>query len=72
MPYFVYNIHPGKQLELLEQFSTYKEARDNVRARRKELSEDDEHTVRLVHARHEEEAQRLLTAKREPRPAGEE
>jgi len=72
MPYFVYNIHPDKQLELLIQYPSYKEARDDVRARRKDMSEDAEHTVRLVHARHEQEAERLLTTKREPRPSGEE
>ena len=72
MPYFVYNIHPDKRLELLIQYPTYKEARDNVRERRKEMNEDTDHTVRLVHARHEQEAERLLAAKREPRPSGEE
>ena len=72
MPYFVYTVFPNKKLELLNQFPTYKEARDDVRERRKALADDVDHTVRLVHAKHETEAERLLTAEREPRPMGEE
>ncbi len=71
MPYFVYTIFPNKKLELLDEFSTYREARDDVRARRKELPADVDYTVRLVHAKHPSEAERLLTAEREPRPMGE-
>jgi len=72
MPYFVYKIAPDKKLELLDEYPGYREARDNVRDRRKELDENTEHTVRLIHAKHTEEAERLLTDKREPRPMGEE
>jgi len=72
MPYFVYTIFPNKKLELLDQFSTYREARDDVRTRRKQLADDVDYTVRLVHAKHETEAERLLTTEREPRPMGEE
>ena len=72
MPYFVYNVFPNKKLEYLEEFPKYKEARDNVRSRRKELADDVDFTVRLVHAKHQSEAERLLTAEREPRPMGEE
>ena len=72
MAYFVYNIFPNKKLELLDEYDTYREARDNVRDRRKQLDKNAEHTVRLVHAKHTDEAERLLTTKREARPAGEE
>jgi len=72
MPYFVYNIFPDQKLECLEEHPSYKEARDSVRNKRKEMKEDAGYTVRLVHAKHTEEAERLLTAKREPRPMGEE
>jgi len=72
MPYFVYNVFPNKKLELIEQFSTYREARNDVHDRRKALSEDADYTVRLVHAKHETEAERLLNTDREPRPMGEE
>lgn len=72
MPYFVYNIHPNKKLELLQEFPSYREARDDVRRRRKELDDDVDYTVRLVHAKHTAEAERLLTTEREPRPMGEE
>jgi len=72
MPYYVYNIFPNKKLELLDEYATYREARDNVRDRRKQLDENAEHTVRLVHAKHTTEAERLLLTKREARPTGEE
>ena len=72
MPYFVYTIFPDKKLELLDEFSKYRDARDDVRARRKELPADADYTVRLVHAKHQSEAERLLTTEREARPMGEE
>ncbi|HEC29012.1 MAG TPA: hypothetical protein ENI65_05445 [Gammaproteobacteria bacterium] len=71
MPYFIYNIFPDKKLELLDEYAKYRDARDNVRERRKEQTENDTQTVRLVHARHQQEAERLLTTKREARPTGE-
>ncbi len=72
MPYFVYTVFPNKKLELLDEFAKYRDARDDVRTRRKELPADADYTVRLVHAKHQTEAERLLTTEREPRPMGEE
>lgn len=72
MAYFVYNIFPDKKPELLDEYASYREARDNVRERRKQLDDNAEHTVRLVHANNNAEAERLLNTKREARPAGEE
>jgi hypothetical protein len=72
MPYFVYNIFPQRRLEYIEEFSGYRDARDRVRELRKTVPEDADYTVRLVHAKHKSEAERLLTTEREARPAGEE
>lgn len=72
MPYFVYKIYPNKTLDFIEQFDKYQDAKKLTRELRAELTEADSHSFRLVHANHEREAQRLLTSKREPRPAGEE
>lgn len=70
MPYFVFTVYPNKTLDYLETFSKYREARDYVREQRDKLTENDEFTVRLVHAKHKEEAERLLKSTREARPAG--
>lgn len=71
MPYFVYKIFAKKQLELVEEFAKYRDAKDRVRSMRAALAEDADHNVRLIHAKHPAEAERLLTQTREPRPLGE-
>ena len=72
MPYFVYRVFPNRHVEYIDEFAKYREARDYVREQRNQLAEDADHTVRLVHAKHTSEAERLLTTEREARPAGEE
>lgn len=71
MPYFIYHIHPNKRLEVTGSFSKYRDARDAARKKRSELSEQDDFVVKVIHAKHEEEAERLLKQEREPRPLGE-
>jgi len=53
-------------------FDSYREAKALARKARSELEADDPRRVRLVFARDADEAQRLLTETREPRPMGEE
>lgn len=72
MPYFVYKIYPNRTLDFIDEFDKYQDAKKKTRELRTELKAEDTHTFRLVHAHHEREAQRLLTTKREERPAGEE
>lgn len=72
MPYFVYEIFPPKRLQLVESFDDYREARTRARSLRAALGADAEQTVRVIFARSTEEATRLLTEVREPRPLGEE
>ena len=72
MPYFVYEIFPPGRLQLVDSFEGYREARSRARALRAALAADAGQTVRVIHAQSTEEATRLLTEVREPRPLGEE
>lgn len=72
MPYFVYKVFPFKRLEFVQQAQQYREARDLARSMRKALQENDDHTVKVIFAQNSDEAERLLTEEREPRPVGEE
>ncbi|GAB6044089.1 hypothetical protein [Endothiovibrio diazotrophicus] len=72
MPYLVYKIFAEKKLEYVDSQPSYREAKAVVNAMRKELPKDADHTVRLVFAKNQDEAERLLTEEREAPPAGEE
>lgn len=71
MPYFVYKVFTNKTLEPVATCDKYREAKLKVRELRRDLAGESEFTYRMVFARHETEAERLLTQKREPRPLGE-
>jgi len=72
MPYLVYKIFPGKRLEYVDTKPSFREAKQIVATMRKELPEGSDQTVRLVFAKNQDEAERLLTEEREAPPAGEE
>ena len=72
MAYYVYRIFPPKRLEYLDEFEVYRDAKIFARARRKELTAEDDWTVRMVFAPSKEQAERLLKEAREARPLGEE
>ena len=72
MPYYVFKVFPNRTVDFIEQFDKYHDAKKYTRELRTQIEEDEIHTFRLVHAKHEREAERLLTIKREPRPLGEE
>lgn len=70
MPYYVYHISPGptelvKNLELQEQFDSYKHARNFARQRRSELGADTEVNVKLIFAATTLEAEERLLEQRE-------
>ena len=71
MTYFLYKVSPGKSFELLERFEVYRDARDAARERRKRLSPEDNYSVTVRFAKDPEEAERLMSEEREPRPMGE-
>ncbi len=72
MPYYLYEIIPPRRLELVDSFEGYRDARTRARALRAALEADTERTVRVIFAHNTDEATRLLTETREPRPLGEE
>jgi hypothetical protein len=71
MPYFVYRVHPGKQFDLVEQHAAYRDARDRARALRQALGANDDYAIKVMFAKNPEEAERLMSEEREPRPLGE-
>ena len=72
MPYFIYEVFPPRRLELVDSFAAYREARTRARALRAALGADAAQTIRVIFAQSTEQATRLLTEAREPRPLGEE
>ena len=72
MTYFVYKVFPGNRLELVNSLGKYRDAKELARSMRTEIRTDDDYAVRIIFAKNSDEAQRLLTEKREPRPVGEE
>ena len=71
MPYFLYKIMPEKRFELIERFDVYREARDEARARRSQMSAEDQYTIKVMFAKDQEQAERLMSEEREARPLGE-
>jgi len=76
MPYFVYHIvtqaDSGKKaLTHLETFGDFKSARQLARERRSALAAGSLEDYRLIFAKNETEAEKLLSAPREERVVGE-
>ncbi len=77
MPYFVYYIeqqgdNPKKMLEHLETFDNFKAARTLAREQRAALKAEGSHRdCRLIFAKNQIEAEKLLSAPREERVVGE-
>lgn len=71
MPYFVYKISPPRQLEHLETVESYQDARATVRSRRQTEPRETGVEYRLIFARQEGEAEKLLSIPRDERVIGE-
>ncbi len=71
MPYFLYKVFARKRFELMDRFDSYREARDQARDRRKHLSPEDSYSIKVMFAKDPDEAERLMSEEREPRPLGE-
>lgn len=71
MPYFLYKILPGKKFELLDTYSKYRDGRDAARLKRSEMTATDDYMVKVMFAKDADEAERLMSEEREPRPLGE-
>ena len=74
MPYFVYRIieqEDKKDLEHIETFTKYQEAKQVVRTKRTEKAADDTADYRMIFAKSEVEAETLLKTPRDERVIGE-
>jgi len=77
MPYFVYYVSQHadsdrKSLEHIETFNAFKQARGLARERRAELkASGDTRDCRLIFAKNQAEAEKLLSAPRDERVVGE-
>lgn len=70
MPYYIYKIVPGptqltKSLEKLEQYDSFKEAKKHAREMRAGMENDAAHTIKVMFADSELEAEEKLMEKRE-------
>ena len=71
MPYYVYRIANPLRLEHVETFSRYQDAKKLVRSIRAELDPQGDTTVRLIFAKTQGEAEKLLSIPRDERVIGE-
>jgi len=71
MPYYIYKIQAPKRLEYIETFDAYRDAKTFTREKRKQLTPEDNYTLRMIFAPNKEQAERLLKEVREARPLGE-
>ena len=71
MPYYVYLIKPPRQLEHLETFTNFKQARELARAQRARLEAAEGASVRMIFANDQIEAEKLLLTPRDERVIGE-
>lgn len=75
MPYFVYRVETQetgkKDLTYLEDFVDYKSARALTRTKRAEAKTAETADYRLIFAKNETEAEKLLSAPRDERVVGE-
>lgn len=71
MPYFIYRIDEKRKLEHVGTHTAYREARQIVRDMRKEAGPDSVDGIRMIFARNEIEAEKLLSTPRDERVIGE-
>ncbi|MBK1723434.1 hypothetical protein [Thiocystis violacea] len=71
MPYFVYKISPPRVLEYIATLDRYQEAREIVRSQRAEEPRDSGVEYRMIFARQQGEAEKLLSIPRDERVIGE-
>lgn len=71
MPYFVYKVSPERKLDYIATKDRYQDARTIVRDLRARRTEGDVADYRLIFARQQGEAERLLSTPRDERVIGE-
>jgi hypothetical protein len=71
MPYFVYKITPNLLLTHIDTKERYQDARTIVRNLRAEREEGDDADYRMIFAKHQSEAEKLLSRPKDERVIGE-
>lgn len=71
MPYFIYRIGEKRKLEHIGTHKVYREARQIVRDMRKEAGPESVDGIRMIFAKNEIEAEKLLSTPRDERVIGE-
>ena len=71
MPYYVYRVSPSLQLTYIDTKERYQDARAIVRDLRAQRGEDDSGDYRLIFAKQQGEAEKLLSTPRDERVIGE-
>lgn len=71
MPYYVYKISPPRQLEHLETVDNYQAARATVRGHRESEPHETGIEYRLIFAKQQGEAEKILSTPRDDRVIGE-
>jgi len=71
MPYYVYRVSPSLQLTYIDTKERYQDARAIVRDLRARRGEDDDGDYRLIFAKQQGEAEKLLSTPRDERVIGE-
>jgi hypothetical protein len=71
MPYFVYQISPPLQLDHIDTLDRYQDARALVRQRREAAGVGSDVQYRMVFARQQAEAEKILSTPRDERVIGE-
>jgi hypothetical protein len=71
MPYFVYKISPPLQLDYVDTLARYQDARALVREHRQKGATESGVQYRMVFARQQAEAEKLLSTPRDERVIGE-
>jgi len=71
MPYFVYRIAPPLSLTYIDTMESYRDARELVRRLRNDRADGDVNDCRMVFAKSQGEAERLLSTPRDERVIGE-
>ncbi len=71
MPYFIYRVSESRKLEYIDRKEKYREARDMVRDLRSQNDQAGVDSVRMIFAKSQAEAEKLLSAPRDDRVIGE-
>ncbi|MHB8473465.1 MAG: hypothetical protein ACYDC8_11620 [Gammaproteobacteria bacterium] len=71
MPYFVYKVNPGKRLELVRPHDSYQDARNLAHSLRSAITPGADYTIRVIFAKNNAEAERLVMTERPAQITGE-